>query len=549
MRRPVVIGAGHNGLIAAFYLAKAGYRPIVLERREQVGGAAVTSEIHPGFHVPTLAHTFGPLRPDVAADLGLVRRGVEVIAPALTSFSPRDDGRALLLARDPMHTARHLARFSSRDASQFPAFHRAVAQGASLLADLAREIPPSLDCPGASELWHLLKTGRRFRGLGRADAYRLLRMAPMPVADLTEDWFETDILRAAIATRGVLGTNLGPRSAGTVATLLLDAARDPAAPGAPSFVRGGMGRLTGALAEAAAEAGAEIRAGADVVRIEVDDTGVRGVLLSSGEQISTNVVVSNADPKRTLLGMVDPVRLEPGFLLRVRNIRARGTLAKVNLALASLPAFTAEHDLPQDVRAAEALAGRILVAPGIDYLEQAFDRSKYGDTPVRPFLECVIPTLTDPALAPAGQHVMSIYVQYAPYDLRGSDWDTAAGSAAADRHRYPHRARAGDVVARARGADDHTSRPRNHLRLYRWTHSPRGAGARSALRHAAAARVGAAPHPDCRTVSLRGRHAPRRWHQRRQRRECRPRGDQGSRGPPRLSARQQTRGPHVKVRT
>ena len=151
---------------------------------------------------------------------------------------------------------------------------------------------------------------------------------------------------------------------------------------------------------------------------------MRGVLLSSGEQISTNVVVSNADPKRTLLGMVDPVRLEPGFLLRVRNIRARGTLAKVNLALASLPAFTAEHDLPQDVRAAEALAGRILVAPGIDYLEQAFDRSKYGDTPVRPFLECVIPTLTDPALAPAGQHVMSIYVQYAPYDLRGSDWDT-----------------------------------------------------------------------------------------------------------------------------
>ena len=168
MSRPVVIGAGHNGLVAAFYLAKAGYHPIVLERAEHVGGAAVTSEIHPGFHVPTLAHAWGPLRSDVAADLQLVRRGVEVIAPALTSFSPREDGRALLLARDPTQTARHLARFSSRDAAQFPAFHRAVGQGASLLADLAREIPPSLDRPGAAELWHLLKTGRRFRGLGRA---------------------------------------------------------------------------------------------------------------------------------------------------------------------------------------------------------------------------------------------------------------------------------------------------------------------------------------------------------------------------------------------
>jgi phytoene dehydrogenase-like protein len=421
--RPVIIGGGHNGLVAAFYLAKAGYHPIVLERREQVGGAAATSEIHPGFHVPTLAHALGPLRSDVAADLGLVRRGIEVIAPPVMSFSPREDGRALLLARDPVQTAGHLTRFSSRDAVQFPAFHRAVGQGASLLADLGRDIPPSLDRPGASELWHLLKTGRRFRGLGRTDAYRLLRMAPMPVADLTEDWFETDILRAAIATRGVLGTNLGPRSAGTVATLLLDAARDPAAAGAPSFVRGGMGRLTAALAAAATEAGAEIRTGVEVARIEVDDTGVRGVLLASGEQISTGVVVSNADPKRTLLGMVDPVRLEPGFLLRVRNIRARGTLAKVNLALAALPAFTAERDLPKDVRAAEALAGRILIAPGIDYLEQAFDVSKYGDTPLRPFLECVIPTLTDPALAPAGRHVMSIYVQYAPYDLRRSNWN------------------------------------------------------------------------------------------------------------------------------
>jgi phytoene dehydrogenase-like protein len=423
--RPVIIGAGHNGLVAAFYLARAGLRPIVLERREQVGGAAVTSQIHPGFHVPTLAHACGPLRPDVAADLGLARRGIEIIEPAITSFSPSADGRALVLSRDPAETARHVARRSPRDAERFPAFHRAIVQGASLLADLAREVPPSIDRPGASEVWHLLKTGRRFRRLGRPDAYRLLRMAPMPVADLTEDWFDTDVLRAAIATRAVLGTNLGPRSAGTVATLLLDAARNPAAPGAPCFVRGGMGRLTEAIAATAADAGAEIRTGADVAEIDVDDSGVRGVLLATGERIGTELVVSNADPKRTLLELVDPVRLDPGFLLRIRNIRARGTLAKVNLALAALPSFTAERDLPDNLPSTEALGGRVLIAPDIDYLERAFDMSKYGEPPMRPFLECVIPTLTDSALAPEGRHVMSIYVQYAPYDLRRDTWDTA----------------------------------------------------------------------------------------------------------------------------
>jgi phytoene dehydrogenase-like protein len=426
---PVIIGGGHNGLVAAFYLARAGLRPLVLERRDRVGGAAVTSELHPGFRVPALAHAFGPLRPDVAADLGLARRGVEVIEPGVTSFSPAENGRALVLLRDASGSAQHIARLSPRDAARFPDFHRALAQGASLLADLAREAPPSIDRPGAPELWHLLKTGRRFRGLGRQDAYRLLRMAPMPVADLTEDWFETDSLRAAVATRGLVGTNLGPRSAGTVTTLLLDGARNPSAPGAPCFVRGGIGRLTEAMAAAATEAGATIRTGADVARIDVDDAGVRSVVLATGEEIPARVVISNADPKRTLLGLVDPVRLEPGFLLRVRNIRARGTLAKVNLALAGLPSFRGARDLPPGLAEREALSGRILIAPGIDYLEEAFDASKYGQLPTRPFLECVIPTLTDSTMSPDGQHVMSIYVQYAPFELRGRAWDTAARDA------------------------------------------------------------------------------------------------------------------------
>jgi phytoene dehydrogenase-like protein len=419
--RVVIVGGGHNGLVAAFYLARAGLRPLVLERRDQVGGTTVTGEIIPGFRVPTLAHAFGPLRVDVAADLDLARRGLEVIEPAILSVSPSPDGPALVVARDAPRAARLLAAWSGRDAERYPLFLQAVAQGASLIAELARDAPASIDAPAPGDIWRLLTVGRRFRALGRADAYRLLRMAPMPVADLAEDWFDTDVLRAAVATRGILGTNLGPRSPGTVATLLVDAARNPASPGAPAYVRGGIGRLADCIAAAATEAGAEIRTDAEVSRIEVDDSGARGVVLASGEQIPADVVVSNADPKRTLLGLVDPLRLDPEFLLRVRNIRARGTLAKVNLALAGLPSFRGLDDL-SEVPPAEALSGRILVAPGIDYLEQAFDASKYGELSPRPFLECVIPTLTDPSLAPDGQHVMSVYVQYAPYELRGSDW-------------------------------------------------------------------------------------------------------------------------------
>jgi phytoene dehydrogenase-like protein len=421
MNRPVVIGGGHNGLVTAFYLARAGMRPLVLERRDQVGGAAVTGEILPGFRVPTLAHAFGPLRPDVVADLDLARRGLEVIEPLVTSASPTGDGRALVLARDAARTARLLAKWSRHDAGRFPLFQQAIVQGASLLAELGRDVPPSIDEPAPGEIWRLLKTGRRFRALGRADGYRLLRMAPMPVADLAEDWFESDLLRAAVATRGIFGTNLGPRSAGTVATLLVDAALNPTSPGAPCFVRGGMGRLTECMAAAAAEAGAEIRTGADVTRIEVDDSGTRGVVLATGEQIPADVVVSNADPKHTLLGLVDPLWLDPEFLLRLRNLRARGTVAKVNLALAGLPSFVATRHL-SDFAPVEALAGRILIAPDIDYLEQAFDASKYGEVSPRPFLECVVPTLTDPSLAPEGRHVMSVYVQYAPYVLRGGSW-------------------------------------------------------------------------------------------------------------------------------
>jgi phytoene dehydrogenase-like protein len=423
--RPVVIGAGVNGLSAAFALAKAGLRPLVLEKRDAVGGAAATREIVPGVRVPRLAHAIGPIRADIADAMDLTGLGLRVVEPEISSFTPTGDGRAVVLARDPWKAARDLRAFSEADAGHYPRFLQGLTAAASLAADLAQEAPPSLDSPSAGELWSLLKTGRRFRGLGREQAMRLLRWLPMPVADLAEDHFETDALRATIAARGVFGTNLGPRSAGTVATMILSASAHAASPLAPVFVHGGPGALATAMATAATRAGAEIRLEADVVRLDVRDGVVRAVVLAGGEEIATSLVVSNADPRRTLLGLVDPAWLDPTVLLRLRNFRMKGTVAKLNLVVDGLPSFPAANDLPQGLTAEQALGGRIVIAPTVEHVERAFDASKYGAWSERPWLECVIPTISDPSLASGGRHVISVYAQYAPYALRSGPWSEA----------------------------------------------------------------------------------------------------------------------------
>jgi phytoene dehydrogenase-like protein len=259
--------------------------------------------------------------------------------------------------------------------------------------------------------------GRRFRGLGKKDGYRLLRWAPMSAADFVSEWFESEPLRAVIAAGGIFGTASGPRSAGSAAVLLM---RMASGDGRRRLVRGGLGSLTAALASAARAAGAEIRTNAEVRRIHVKDGRATGVMLASGEQLQAKVVVSNADPRRTLLGLIDPVELEPGFLARIRSYRATGTVAKINLALSGLPNFAA---LPGDVR---ALGGFIHIGPELDYLERAFDASKYGAWSPRPYLDVTIPSVTDPTLAPPGAHVMSITAQYAPYHLRFAEWTDAS---------------------------------------------------------------------------------------------------------------------------
>jgi phytoene dehydrogenase-like protein len=416
----IVIGAGHNGLVTAFYLAKAGLKTIVLERRPIVGGAAITEEFAPGYRGPTLAHAIGPLRASVVRDLQLFARGVEFVQPdpRLVSLSP--DGHALAFSTDESRTVEAIRAFSPSDAVRYPEFCGALRRLGAFLADLLEVTPPSLDGPAPGELWELLKTGRRFRALGRGDGFRLLRWLPMAAADLVGEWFSTDLLQAAIAARGIFGVAQGPWSAGTGAVLLLNAAVDPAPGGSSLSVKGGPGALTRAMADAAKQAGAEIRTNAAVARILVREGRAAGVVLSDGTELPARAVISNADPRRTLLGLVDPVELDPEFLRRIRNYRCPGISAKVNLALSALPSFRGVAN-PSDLK------GRLQIGPGIDYIERAFDASKYGEISQAPYLDITFPSLNDPSLAPAGAHVMSIYVQYAPYRLSyGRTWSDAA---------------------------------------------------------------------------------------------------------------------------
>jgi len=420
-QRVVLIGGGHNALITAFYLAKGGFKPLVLERREMVGGGAITEEFHPGFRASTLAHTLGPLRADVARDLQLEKSEYEVVHPDPRVFAPSPDGKALFFYNDTAKTAADIAGFSEKDAAKYAQFAQSLENTAGFFAQLSSLTPPSIDHPTPEDLWNLLKTGRGARSLGKTGIFDLLRWGPMAVADFVAEFFETELLRAAIAARGIFGTALGPWSAGSTAVLLLRAAADAHPVGPAAFPRGGLGSFSRALAESAKQAGVEIRTDAEVEHIRVKDGAVTGVALTDGEEISVEAVVSGADPKRTFFNLLDPSQLDPTFANRLKNFRANGTVAKVNLALGGLPVFSA---LDATESSLKSLAGRIHIGPEIDYLERAFDASKYGDFSKAPWLDVTIPTILDPSLAPDGKHVLSAYVQFAPYKLREGNWDT-----------------------------------------------------------------------------------------------------------------------------
>jgi phytoene dehydrogenase-like protein len=427
----VVIGGGHNGLVSAAYLGRAGWRVLVLERRGRPGGAVETSEVAPGFRVPTLAHTIGRLRPAVVRELGLAGHGLSLVGPEVRAFAPSPDGSAITLWADVARTADGLrgrsSRDASRDADRYPVFDRLVRSLGGFLAELAATTPPDIASPSLSGALTGLRLGRTFRGLGRNDARTLLRVLPMAVADLVGEAFEDDGLRAAIAARGVQLTAMGPWSAGTAGVLLADSAgTDAGAAGQTIFARGGPGALTDALVSALRSTGGEVRTGADVVAVTDRDGGVTGVALASGQEISSRVVVAAIDPKALLTRLMDPVTIGPSLRWRAANIRTPGTVAKVNLALSGLPRFAGAAAEPELL-----LRGRIVMAPGVDALERAFDDSKYGRMSRHPFLEATIPSLVDPTLVAGAQlgrrrgppHVMSVIAQWLPYTLRDGDWD------------------------------------------------------------------------------------------------------------------------------
>jgi phytoene dehydrogenase-like protein len=416
-KRVIIIGGGHNGLVAAYYLAKAGLNPLVLERRETVGGCAVTEEIHPGFQCPAVAHSLGPFLPKLMSDLQLAKHGLAMIKPAVRVFGPALDGRSICLYTDADRTARELATVSQHDGQTYPGFISSFAAIGKVLSPLMSLTPPSLSEPAKGDLWNLGRVGLKFRGLARKDAFRLLRWGPMAVADLAAEWFETELLRAIVAARGLFGAFAGPWSAGTSAALLFQSAFDGNAIAPAIFVSGGIGSLTQALAKAAAAAGAEVRTAAAVATIRVKNNAATGVVLGNGDEIPASAVVSNADPKTTLLKLLDPVDLDPEFRFKIGNYKSLGSAAKVNLALSQLPGFPGLRD------GNEQLSGRIHIGPDIDYIEHAFDSAKYGEFSPRPYMDITIPSLTDPLLAPGGGHVMSIHVQYAPYKLRSGNWN------------------------------------------------------------------------------------------------------------------------------
>ena len=418
----IVIGAGHNGLVTAAYLAKAGYRTLVLERRPLLGGVASSEEIFPGFHVDFGSFDAGLFRPEVLADLNLEKNGLEFIDSPAVALAPQPDGRSLTIWADRARTQTEIARFSQQDADRYPAFLQRFERMASLVAATMTLSPPAIPDYRFAELMPWLKVAMKLKRLGKQEMMEFLRLLPMPVTVFLDEWFESPALKGLLGSVGVRGSMQGPRASGTAFMLLYQATVGGVkGRGGRRSVRGGMGQLAEALAAAARQSGADIRTGTGVAQIVLQSERAVGVLLETGEQISTRVIISNASPRHTFFQLVGADKLEVQFVREVKNIRYRGCLVRVILALDGLPRFTAmTSETGVEV---QRLASRISICPDLDYLERAYDEAKYGNFSRQPYLDIAIPTILDPSLAPPGKHLMLINMQYAPYHLAEGDWD------------------------------------------------------------------------------------------------------------------------------
>ena len=416
----VIIGAGHNGLVAAAYLAKAGLHVLVVERRDELGGSAGTAEIFDGYKVNVGAVDAGLFMPKVARDLDLESHDLRWLeAPAVVNLL-RPDGSALTIWRDLEKTTREIAHHSERDAVKYPAFLRVLAKFTDVLQGMLLAAPPSLPQLQAGELLPWLGTALKVKTLGKQDMMEFLRVLPMPVADWLGEWFESELLKAAIGAGSVRGHALGPMSSGTAFLLLYHAMHaGQAGFRASRFVRGGMGIFSEALASAARRSGVEIVAGKQVSKVVLEDGKAAGIQLEGGVTIRARAVVSSADPRQTYFGLVGASNLPIGVVREVKNFRMRSSLARVTLALNKIPEFLSADQSD----ALDRLSGHNLICPSLEYLEQAFDDIKYGSFSSHPMLDFVIPTIIDSTLAPPGMHLMEVDVYYAPYELHSATWE------------------------------------------------------------------------------------------------------------------------------
>jgi len=413
----IVIGGGHNGLVNAAYLARAGKKVLVLERRHVLGGAAVTEEIIPGFKFSVCSYVVSLLRPEIIRDLDLPRHGLEIL-PLDGTFTPMPNGDYLWRVNDHGKTIRELRRHSRVDAEAYEEFGRAMLQMCRFVKPILAMVPPDPTTLHPKDLFKLLFLGRRFQDLSGEDKYNQVQLMTMSAVDFLDQWFETDVLKATMSASGIIGTFLGVRSPGTAYVLLhhymgeIDGAFR-----AWGFARGGTGAISNAIADAAREAGVEIKTQAAVAQILVRDGKAVGVVTSTGDEYRASLISSSVDPNLTFLKFLEPKNLSSEFRDEVKRYKYRGSSGKVNLALDALPNFTCLPGVGHHLR------GAISISPAVDYMERAYDDAKYGNYSRRPYIDIVIPSLTDPSLAPPGKHVMSCFVQYAPYKLKEGNWD------------------------------------------------------------------------------------------------------------------------------
>lgn len=415
----LIVGAGHNGLVTAAYLARAGRKVLALERREMVGGCSVTEEVWPGFRVSTAAYLTSLLQERIVRELDLPRFGYQVDAKDPAFFSAFPDGRHFFMWKDQQKTLDEIAKFSKCDAQVYPEYEKHLERLSEVVESLLLTTPPEFPPRRIGDFVEYLKLAGRFRKLAPKELTSLVKIFTQSAADFLDEWFESPEVKVTLATDGVIGANGGPRSPGTAYILLHHCMGGVAGKrGLWGFVRGGMGAVSNAIAAAARSHGAAIRVNAAVDRILVRDGRARGVVLAGGEEIEAAVVVSNLDPHATFLRLLDERDLDPEFRAAIRRFRIEGASLKINLALSGLPEFRAFPGAPGPQHRAT-----MHICPSIEYVERAWDDAKYGRPSERPLLEMTIPTMYDPSLAPPGRHIMGIFLQYAPYTLRDTTWD------------------------------------------------------------------------------------------------------------------------------